>query len=142
MTDDSIARPEAFTENLIAEYRANQGVVGGMFAGSPLMLLTTRGARSGQERVNPVVFTRDGDDLVVIASKGGAPTSPAWYHNLVAHPQATVELGAEKFGVQARVTEGEERDRLFAAQAALMPNFAEYQEKTTRRIPVVVLHRV
>lgn len=129
-----------FQEQVIEEFRANQGQVDGPFEGKPLLLLTTTGARSRAERVSPLLYTRDGDDLVVLASKGGAPDNPAWYHNVVANPRATVELGTEKFAVTARVAQGEERDRLYAAQAALFPQFAGYQEKTSRRIPVVVLH--
>jgi len=113
------------------------------FAGAPLLLLTTRGAKSGEERTTPLVHTRDGDRYVIIASKGGAPTNPAWFHNLVANPRARIEVatpsGIDELEVQSRVAEGEERDRLFASQAALMPNFDEYQRNTTRRIPVVVL---
>lgn len=130
-----------FNEQLVEEFRATGGKVTGTFEGAPLIVLTTTGARSGATRVNPLVYTRDGEDYVIIASKGGAPESPAWYHNLLANPHATAEVGTEKFAVTARVAEGEERDRLYEAQAALMPNFAEYQRKTTRRIPVVVLHR-
>jgi deazaflavin-dependent oxidoreductase (nitroreductase family) len=130
-----------FNRNLIAEFRAHDGKVGGMFANAPLMLLTTTGAKTGKERTAPVVYTTDADRLVVIASKGGAPTHPDWYHNLVANPTATVELPGERFEVRARVAEGEEHDRLYAAQAALMPNFAEYQQNTTRKIPVVILER-
>ena len=130
-----------FNENLITEYRANEGKVGGMFANSPLLLLTTTGAKSGQLRTMPLVYTTDGDQIVIIASKGGAPTHPDWYHNLVKHPEATVELGTEKFQVHASVPAGPERDRLYNQQAALMPNFAEYQKATTRQIPVVVLKR-
>jgi deazaflavin-dependent oxidoreductase (nitroreductase family) len=131
-----------FNQNLIAEFRANNGQVTGMFAGAPLMLLTTTGAKSGQPRTMPLVHTRDGDNLVVIASKGGAPTNPDWYHNLKANPEATVELPGETFTVRAREATGEERDRLYAAQAAVMPNFAEYQTQTTRQIPLFVLERV
>ena len=131
-----------FNEKLIAEFRANGGKVSGMFAGRPMLLLTTTGAKSGLKRTTPLVHTRDGDRIVVIASKGGAPTNPAWYHNLVANPTVTVELGTEKFPAKATVVTGAERDRLFAAQAALMPAFAEYETKTTRQIPVVVLERL
>ena len=131
----------AFNANLIAEYRANGGKVGGVFSGRPLLLLTTTGARSGQPRTTPLVYTRDGDRIVVIASKGGAPTNPAWFHNLVANPTVTVELGEEKFQAEAKVVAGAERDRLYDAQAAMMPQFAEYQTNTTRKIPVVVLER-
>jgi deazaflavin-dependent oxidoreductase (nitroreductase family) len=133
--------PNDFNQQVIAEFRANGGKVGGPFAGSPLLLLTTTGAKSGQLRTTPLVHTMDGDRIVIIASKGGAPTNPDWYRNLVANPTATVEMGTEKFQVRARVAEGEERQRLYDHQAALMPNFAEYQTKTTRQIPVVVLER-
>jgi len=132
---------KAFNDNLIEEFRANGGKVGGMFAGAPLMLLTTTGAKSGQPRVAPLVYTTDGDDYVIIASKGGAPTNPDWYHNIVANPEVTVEIGTETFPARARVADAD-RDRLFDQQAALMPNFAEYQQNTTRRIPVVVLERI
>jgi len=128
-----------FNQRIIAEFRANGGTVGGPFAGAPMLLLTTTGARSGEQRTTPLVYLPDGDRLVVIASKGGAPTHPAWYHNLVAHPDVTVEVGSETLPVRAAVLSGEERDRLYARQAALRPAFAEYQAKTTRRIPVVAL---
>jgi len=131
-----------FNEQLVAEFRANGGKVTGMFAGAPLLILTSVGAKSGETRISPVVYTRDGDRYVIIASKGGAPTNPAWYHNLVVNPDVTVEVGDERFEARASVPDGAERDRLFEAQAAAMPNFAEYQEKTSRRIPVVVLERV
>lgn len=145
MTDtDKFSSPEykAFNANLIAEYRANGGAVSGMFAGAPLLLLTTTGAKSGREHVSPLAYTTDGDRLVVIASKGGAPTHPDWFHNLMANPEVTVELGAETFAARASVAEGEERQRLFDQQAAQMPNFAEYQRTTERQIPVVVLERI
>ena len=129
-----------FNQDLIAQFRANGGEIReGIFKGAPILLLTTTGARSGATYTTPLVYTRDGDRLVVLASKGGAPTNPAWYHNLVANPTTTVEVGTEKFEARATVPQGEERDRLFNAQAALMPNFAEYQRRTARRIPVVVL---
>ena len=131
-----------FNGNMIREFRANGGKVGGMFAGAPMLLLTTTGAKSGKRHTIPLVHTTDGDRLVVIASKGGAPTHPHWYHNLLANPEATVEVGAETFQATATAhTGGPERDRLFAAQAALMPNFAEYEKQTTRKIPVVTLER-
>jgi deazaflavin-dependent oxidoreductase (nitroreductase family) len=133
---------EAFNRDLVNEYRANGGTVTGPFAGRPLLLLTTTGARSGEQRTTPLVYSTDGDLLVVIASKGGAPTHPAWYHNLTANPEATVELGTERFQVRAEVARGQERDRLFEAQATQMPNFAEYQRKTSRRIPVFTLRRL
>jgi deazaflavin-dependent oxidoreductase (nitroreductase family) len=131
-----------FNQALIAEFRANGGVVGGRFAGRPLLLLTTTGRKSGQPRTMPLVYTTDGDHLVIIASKGGADTHPDWYHNLVAGSEATVELGREEFRVRARVAEGEERDRLYDQQAAQMPVFAEYRQKTARQIPVLVLERL
>ena len=131
-----------FNRQLVEEFRANGGKVTGMFADRPLLLLTTRGAKSGTVYTTPLVYTRDGDRLVVIASKGGAPTNPAWYHNLRANPTVTVELPNKKFEARAKVVDGEERDRLYAAQAAVLPIFAEYQQKTTRRIPVVLLERV
>jgi deazaflavin-dependent oxidoreductase (nitroreductase family) len=131
-----------FQTNVITEFRANGGKVGGMFEGTPMLLLTTTGAKSGQPRVAPVAYTTDGDRLVVIASKGGAPTNPDWFRNLVAHPIVTVELGAETFRARASVAESPERERLYDQHAAIMPGFAEYQRKTTRQIPVVVLERV
>lgn len=128
--------------DVIEQFRNNDGkILSGMFKGVKLLLLTTTGAKSGQTRINPLAFTRDGDHYVIIASKGGAPTHPDWYHNVVAHPDVTIEVGSEKFSARARVAEGEERDRLYAAQAAVMPGFAEYQKKTSRQIPVVVLER-
>ncbi len=133
--------PMQFNETLIAEYRATHGKVTGMFAGAPLLLLTTTGAKSGKPRTSPLVYTSDGDRIVIIASKGGAPTNPDWYHNLLAHPEATLELGSDKFQVRASFPEGQERERLYNQQAAQMPNFAEYQKNTTRQIPVVVLER-
>ena len=139
----SEARPApspAVNADVIEQFRSNNGVISsGMFKGARLLLLTTRGAKSGDTRVHPLAFTRDGDNYVIIASKGGSPTHPAWYHNLVANPEVTVEVGTDKFAARARVTEGEERERLYAAQAAIMPGFAEYQRKTSRQIPVVVL---
>lgn len=131
-----------FNADIIEQFRSNNGtMVSGMFKGAPLLLLTSKGAKSGQSRVNPVAFSRDGDHYVVIASKNGAPTNPDWYYNLVANPEVVVEVGPERFTAKASVAEGAERDRLYAAQAALMPGFAEYERKTTRRIPVVVLER-
>jgi deazaflavin-dependent oxidoreductase (nitroreductase family) len=126
---------------IIDEFRANGGKVGGQFEGAAMLLLHTTGARTGQERVNPLVYTTDGDDLVVVASKGGAPTNPDWYHNLVANPDVTVEVGTDTMPVRARVADGAERERLWSRQVEVMPGFAEYQAKTSRTIPVVVLER-
>ncbi len=131
----------AFNRRLIEEFRANGGKVGGMFAGAPLLLLTTIGAKSGQPRVAPLAYTTDNGRLVIIASKGGAPTNPDWFHNLRANPDVTVEVGTDTFAARATIPEGTERQRLFDQMAAQMPDFAEYQRNTTRKIPVVVLER-
>ena len=130
-----------FNKQIIEEFRANGGETSGVFKGRPLLLLTTTGAKSGESRTTPLVYTKDGDKVVVIASMGGAPKHPAWYLNLAANPRVTVELGTEKFEATASVAEGAERDRLYSQQATMMPAFNEYQQKTTRRIPVVVLER-
>jgi len=130
-----------WNRQVIDEFHANGGKVGGPFEGAPLLLLTTTGAKSGKKFTTPLMYMPDGDRMLIFASKGGAPTNPDWYHNLVAHPEATVEVGTETFDVTATVVTGEERDRLYAEQARRYPGFAEYQEKTTRRIPVVALKR-
>ncbi len=126
---------------IIAEFRANGGRVGGGFEGRPLLLLTTMGAKSGKRHTTPVVYLLDGERWLIFASKAGAPTHPGWYHNLVAHPAVTIEVGTETIPATAVVLTGAERDRLYAKQSGLMPIFAEYQSKTTRRIPVVALER-
>jgi deazaflavin-dependent oxidoreductase (nitroreductase family) len=127
---------------VIEEFRANAGVVGGRFAGMPMVLVTHTGAKSGIRRTAPLVCTRDGDRVVIIASKGGAPTNPDWYHNMVANPLVTVELpGGDTFEATVHEAEGDERDRLFAAQVAVMPFFADYQAGTERKIPLLVLTR-
>ena len=132
-----------FNRNLIDEFRANDGKVAGIFEGAPLLLLATTGAKSGRKHTTPLVYQQDGDRIVVFGSKGGAPSHPAWFHNLVANPDVTVELaGGETFEARAVVVEGSERDRLFAAQKAAMPAFAEYEQKTDRQIPAIVLERV
>ncbi|MFC4122295.1 nitroreductase family deazaflavin-dependent oxidoreductase [Nonomuraea zeae] len=130
-----------FNQQVIDEFRANEGRVGGMFEGSPLVLLTTTGAKSGRQITSPVMYVADGDRYVIIASNGGADTNPAWYHNLRATPAATAEVGSEKFEVQAVFVEGEERDRLYARMVAQAAQFAEYEAKTSRRIPVIALQR-
>jgi deazaflavin-dependent oxidoreductase (nitroreductase family) len=133
----------AFNRALVEEFRANDGKVTGMFADAPLVVITTTGAKSGRPRTTPLVHTRDGDRVVIIASKGGAPTHPDWFHNIKANPEVTVELPGETFRARAVVyTDGPERDRLYRAQAALMPNFAEYEAATDRVIPVVALERI
>lgn len=136
-------RPPGFDQDIIDQFRANAGqILTGPFAGRRLMLLTTSGAKTGRLLTKPLGFTRDGERYVVIASKGGAPTNPAWYHNLVANPRVTVEIGGERFEAQASVAEGTERERLYAQQAAQIPVFGEYQKMTQRQIPVVVLEGV
>ncbi|MBO0782000.1 MAG: nitroreductase family deazaflavin-dependent oxidoreductase [Ktedonobacteraceae bacterium] len=130
-----------WNRQIIEEFRSNGGKVGGPFAGAPLLLLTTTGARSGMARTTPVMYLPDGERLIIFASKAGASTNPDWYHNLMAHPQATVEVGSETFEVTASEVTGEQRDQLYARQAALYPGFADYQAKTTRRIPVIALQR-
>ena len=123
------------------EFRANGGKVA-QFEGRPLLLLHHKGAKTGAERVNPLVYLAVGDDFAVFGSKAGADTNPAWYHNLRAHPDTTIEVGTETLPVHARVAEGEERERIWEEQKHVNPNFAEYEQKTTRPIPVVVLERV
>lgn len=132
----------AFNQRLVDEFRANGGNVGGMFAGVPLLLLTTVGAKSGQPRIAPLTYGADEDRLVVIAAKRGSPTNPDWYHNLVANPEVTVEVGDETYPARARVAAGAERQRLFDRMAATSPNFADYQRNVTREIPVIVLERM
>jgi len=126
---------------IIEEFRANAGRVGGRFEGRQLVLLHTIGAKSGQERINPVACIVDGDRFVVIASKGGAPTHPDWYYNIVAHPHITVELGTEQFQADATIAEEPERSRLYAKMVSAMPGFADYERQTTRVIPVIILTR-
>jgi deazaflavin-dependent oxidoreductase (nitroreductase family) len=126
---------------IIDEFRANGGKVGGPWTGRKLLLLHTIGAKSGQERVNPVATFQDGDRWVVIASKGGAPSHPDWYRNLRAHPEVTVEVGTEKFPARAVVTQEPERSRLYDRMVSILPGFAEYRLRTTRVIPVIVLER-
>jgi deazaflavin-dependent oxidoreductase (nitroreductase family) len=134
---------EAWQRNLIADLRANNGMVTqGPMAGRPLMLLTTKGARTGEERLAIVTFTRDGERYVICASKSGAPTNPHWYHNLLANPVATVEAGGEVFKVRATETHGAERDRLWNQHATERPEFRDYPNKTSRKIPVFVLDRL
>ena len=123
----------------IDEFRANDGKVGGRFEGKTLLLLHTTGAKSGEERVNPVAYVRDGEKYVVIASKGGAPTNPDWYYNILAHPRLTVEVGTETFQVEAKVAEEPERTRLYNRMVEMMPGFDDYRRNTTRQIPVIVL---
>ena len=128
--------------SIIQEFRSNEGRVGGPFEGHPLVLLHHYGAKTGTERVSPLaVQILDADTWAVFASKGGAPTNPAWYYNVQAHPDVAIELGVETIPVRARVTAGEERDRIWTKQKQLMPGFAEYERNTPRQIPVIVLER-
>jgi deazaflavin-dependent oxidoreductase (nitroreductase family) len=136
-----MAEESDWNSNVIAEFRANAGKVGGMFAGAPLLLLHTTGAKTGQERVNPLMYLPDGDRMAIFASKGGAPAHPHWYLNLKANPSVTVEVGEETFAATAIEVTGEERDELYARQAAAYPQFAEYQKDNPRLIPVVLLER-
>ena len=124
---------------IIEEFRANGGKVGGPFDGAPLLLLHTVGARTGQERVNPMMYRKVGDNYAVFASKAGAPTNPDWYHNLLANPRVSAEIGTRTLPLVARVATGAEREQIWTAHKAANPGFAEYEAKTTRQIPVVIL---
>ncbi len=131
----------AHNTGIINEFRANAGVVGGMFEGKPVLLLHHRGARSGTVRINPLMFNRDGDRIVIFASKGGAPTNPDWFHNIVANPEVEVEVGTERFTAKASVVDGDTREKLWVKQKTEYPQFAEYEARTDRVIPVIVLER-
>ena len=131
-----------FNEKIIDEFRANGGKVGGPFEGAPLLLLHTTGAKTGRTRVKPLAYRRDGDRLVVFGTKGGAPTNPEWYYNVRANPRVTVEVGSDRFEADATVAPPDERDRIWRLQTRDVPVFADYQQKTDRTIPVVILERV
>ena len=133
--------PQTQNERIIAEFRANNGHVGGNFAGAPLLLLHTVGARSGQPRINPMMYLEDGDAFLVFASKAGSDRNPDWYWNLRATPDVTIEVGTQTIEVHATELLGPERDARFAIQAERYPGFAGYQQKTSRVIPVVKLER-
>lgn len=137
-----MSEADDWNSKIIAEFRANGGKVGGPFEGAPLLLLHTTGARSGQPRVTPVMYQDIGDGVAVFASKGGAPTNPAWYHNLLANPRASAEIGTGTVEVVAREADGAERDRIWEAQKRDYPGFADYERKTTRPIPVIILEPV
>lgn len=137
-----MSRSNNRNQRVIEEFRANEGKVGGPFEKMTLLLLHTTGAKTGQERVNPVATIREYGSYVIIASKGGAPTHPDWYHNLVANPEVTVEVGTETFQARAEVTEEPERSELYQKMADKYPGFKEYQQKTDRVIPVIKLKRV
>ena len=128
-------------KRVIEEFRANDGKVGGFFENATLLLLHTTGAKSGQERINPLMYIEDGGRYVIIASAGGAQNHPDWYYNVVADPEVGVEMGAESFQARAAVTEEPQRTELYAAVSARYPNFIEYQENTDRVIPVITLQR-
>ena len=128
-----------YNRRVIEAFRANGGAVGGPYTGATMLLLTTTGARTGRPHTTPLMYLPDGDRLVVFGTKGGAPTNPDWYHNVRANPLASVEVGTETRQVRATVASGEERRRLFAAQAERRPQFVEYAAMTAREIPVVVL---
>ena len=125
--------------NILEEFRSNDGKVGGDFEGKPLLILHSIGAKSGVERVNPLVYRAVDGGYAVFATKAGAPTNPDWFHNLVANPDVSVEVGADNVEVSARVLQGDERDVIWDAQAQAFPTFAEYQQKSERQIPVVLL---
>jgi deazaflavin-dependent oxidoreductase (nitroreductase family) len=126
---------------VIEEFRANEGKVGGFLEGAPVLLLTTTGAKSGKRSTTPLMYSLEGDSIVIFAAKAGAPTHPDWYHNLKANPKAIVEVGTETFDITATILTGEERDRLYTKQATTFPNFAQFAEMTTRKIPVITLTR-
>lgn len=134
----------AFNDDLIAQFRKNHGTITeGPFTGRDVLLLTTTGAKSGAPRTHPLAYTRDGDRYLIIASKSGAPTHPSWYHNIRAHPEVTVEVGPEKFRATATpVARGAERRRLYDQHAAINPGFKDYERKTDRVIPAVLLERL
>ena len=126
-------------QRTIDEFHANEGKVGGRFEGKTLLILHTIGAKTGKERIKPVAYVRDGEQYVVIASKGGAPTNPDWYHNILAHPRLTVEVGTETFQADAKVAEEPERTQLYNKMVEMMPGFDDYRRKTERVIPVFKL---
>jgi deazaflavin-dependent oxidoreductase (nitroreductase family) len=130
-----------WNQQIIAEFRANDGKVGGPFEGAPMVLVTHQGAKTGTERTTPLMAQVRGDDLVIFASKAGAPDNPDWYHNLLANPNPTIEYGSETFTATARVAEGDEREELWTAQKTAWPQFQGYEDATDRVIPVVVLER-
>ena len=137
-----MSSPNDWNTHIIEEFHANGGKVGGQFAGANLLLLHTLGARSNQPRINPLAYFKDGENYVIVASKGGAPNNPDWYYNVLAHPEVTLEVGTEQLNARAIVPQGPERDRLFAEVVRQAPGFGKYQQNTTRIIPIVILERV
>lgn len=134
MTND----PNEWNRKVIEEFRVNGGKVGGNFQGAPMILIHHRGAKTGTERVNPLMYQKVEGGYAVFASKGGAPKAPDWYHNLVANPETSVEVGTDTILVRARVAAGEERERIWEQQKRDYPTFAEYEQKANREIPVIV----
>ena len=126
---------------VIEEFRRNEGMVSGRFEGRPVLLITTTGAKSGQARTAPVMYLADGERWLIFASTAGAPRNPDWYYNLVANPEVTIEIGTETFKGNAAIADAGERDTFYAKQVNLYPQFGEYEEKTARKIPVVILTR-
>ena len=131
-----------FNEKIIEEFHANKGKVEGPFSSMKLLLLHSIGAKSGKLFIKPLAYTKDGDNFVIVASKGGAPTNPDWYHNLLANPEITIEVDDEKLSVMAKLADGEERERLFSQHANHYPGFKDYKTKTTRVLPVFVLEKI
>lgn len=134
-----MAEAQDWNSNIIAEFRANQGRIGGQFEGAPMLLLHSIGAKSGAERVNPLMYQATNAGLAVFASKAGADSNPDWYYNLLAHPDVRIEVGTEALDVHARVADADERAVVWAAQKRAYPGFADYERKTSRVIPVVIL---
>ena len=130
---------DEWNRKIVEEFRSSAGVVGGPFEGVPILLLHHRGAKSGTERINPLAYRRDGDNYVIFASKGGAPTNPDWYHNVRANADVEIEVGTDSLKARAHIASGNERDRLWTVQKQEFPGFADYEQKTDREIPVVVL---
>jgi deazaflavin-dependent oxidoreductase (nitroreductase family) len=130
-----------YNKKIIEEFRANEGRVGGPFEGAPMILLTHKGRKSGEVRTNPLVYMADGDRYIIFASKGGASTNPEWFLNIKANPDVTAEIGTEKFDATATEITGEERDKLWKRNVSERPTFGEYEQRTTRVIPVVALTR-
>ena len=137
-----MTEPNDWNTKIVEEFRANEGRVGGQFEGAPLLLLHSIGARSGKERVNPMMYQAVGDAYAAFASKGGAPSNPDWYHNLIATPDATIEVGTRTVPVRARIADDVERDTIWETQKQRYPGFADYEASTTRQIPVVILEPV
>ena len=136
-----MAELSSWNRQRIEEFRTNKGKIGGPFKDAPMLLLTTTGAKSGKRHTIPLVYLPDNDRLIIFASNAGSPTEPDWYHNIVAHPQVTIEFGTETFDATATILTGEERDRLYNRQAKVNPVFADFQAKTDRVIPVIALQR-